>query len=392
MYELYISTLPSTGWPAAELVEAYYNRVVVENRFGQTDNEQGRQRIVSWHLPGQELANAVSLFVWNLRLIWGADLAGWKPTPEPEPRPRQPPVAPSGSSGRDEAGTAGAKTSEPAHTPSSEVKCPAVEPAPMAIALTNASEHESCTGEEVATSTNASKRSIAYGQVTAAFVAGLRWSSLLERLPGWRWNSEDQVLLCPAGESMRWRSPRQRSPSSLMLEFRVRRAGACRDCVRRSECTKSDNPRFVKDLSVTITGADLPSPLAQNHVAESATRTPGFQVHDEPPQEPGPSATRAPLLVPSVFRRQLGRVLGGCRLRVESPRPPLVSHPPPWLAVDANERQHRRRIFGDRDARCLLPVDHPLTVHVVKSRGRTAASLRKLIASSPVQRKDGAIE
>lgn len=384
VYELYISTLPSSSWPAAELVEAYYGRVVEENRFGQTDSEQGCQKIVSWHLPGQELANAVSLFVWNLRLVWGANLAGWKPMQEPEPRPRQPRVTTAERCVRDEVGPAEPKPSSPSNAVSPE------EQSPVSMTPTDLSEQDPGSGEDVVRATKRTRRYIDHGLIAAEFVAGLRWSTLLARLPGWLWNSEEQELRCPAGEPMRWRGARQQGLNSLALEFRVARGRACRLCVLRSGCTKSNNPRFVKDLCLTVTVPDLPSLLQKSHVVESSTEASCLLLYDEPPENQGPWATSAPSLIPSVLRRQLGIMVDGCRLRVDSPRPSILSTPPPWFSTDANERQHRRKSYGAREASCLLPRAHPLTVHVDTPRRRGAAALRNIVASAPTKRKHGA--
>lgn len=391
VYELYVTSLPSSSWPAAELVEAYYGRVTQENRFGQTDLEQGCQKIVSWNIPGQELANAVSLFAWNLRLLWGADLAGWIPTPHPELQPTQPVVAAADNVGRQEDTTIAGDMDalhdhdEPPLSPPDDQQTPVAETTPVPMESTDASVSEPGSGENVAAAAKTAKWYIARGLVTAAFVAALRWPTLLERFPGWRWNSELQELHCPAGEPMRWRGARQQARQSLSLRFRVRRPTACRHCSQRSKCTKSSNPSFVKDLNFTISALELSSFLEQNPLSATQPTSPCFVLHDEPLKSHGPWAAQAPMLVPSVFRRQLALILGGCRVRVESPKPSLITALPSWLARDADDRQHRRASYAARESRCLLPDDHPLHIHIHKPPGRTAASLRKLIPPAPTR-------
>ncbi len=387
VYELYITSLPASSWPAAELVGAYYGRVTQENRFGQTDFEQGRQKIVSWNIPGQELANAVSLFAWNLRLLWGADLAGWTPTPHPEPQPRQPAVAAADDVGRQEERTITSAMNalhdqnEPPQSSLNNQQTPVVETTPVPVESAADSFPELGSGEDIATEAKTAKWYIARGLVTAAFIAGLRWSTLLERLPGWRWNSELQQLHCPAGEPMRWRGARQQGRHSFSLQFRVSKRTACRHCSQRSKCTKSNNPSFVKDLNFTVSALELSSFLEQNPLSEPLLTC--FVLHDEPQKSHGPWATQAPMLVPSVFRRQLALHLGGCRIRVESPKPQLTTALPTWFARNADDRQHRRASYAARDSRCLLPYDHPLHIHIHKPPGCSAASLRKLIPSAP---------
>ncbi len=74
-YELYGTDLSAMGWPEAEIVAGYYGRSGQENRFHQEDRELGLDRIFSYHLPGQQLATLVGLFVWNFQICRGMDLA-----------------------------------------------------------------------------------------------------------------------------------------------------------------------------------------------------------------------------------------------------------------------------------------------------------------------------
>lgn len=83
--ELFAVDLPTDAWPAPEAVAAYFGRNGEENRFAQEDRELGLDRIVSYHLPGQELATVVGLLLWNLRLAHGFDA---------QPPPRVAPVQP----------------------------------------------------------------------------------------------------------------------------------------------------------------------------------------------------------------------------------------------------------------------------------------------------------
>lgn len=69
--ELFAVDLPADAWPAPDAVKGYFGRNGQENRFAQEDRELGLDRIVSYHLPGQELATLVGLALWNLRLCRG---------------------------------------------------------------------------------------------------------------------------------------------------------------------------------------------------------------------------------------------------------------------------------------------------------------------------------
>jgi len=52
---------PADAWPAPEAITAFFGRGgKQENRFAQEDRELGSDRIISYHLPGQELAELVT--------------------------------------------------------------------------------------------------------------------------------------------------------------------------------------------------------------------------------------------------------------------------------------------------------------------------------------------
>ena len=74
-YELYGTDLSPESWPEVEVVAGYYGRNGQENRFLQEDRELGLDRIFSYHLPGQQLATLVGLFIWNFYICRGMDLA-----------------------------------------------------------------------------------------------------------------------------------------------------------------------------------------------------------------------------------------------------------------------------------------------------------------------------
>jgi hypothetical protein len=89
--ELFAVDLPADTWPAPEAIALYFARAAQENRFAQEDREVGLDRIISYHLPGQELAALVGLSLWNLRLARGFELDP-PPVARPVTRLRQPKV------------------------------------------------------------------------------------------------------------------------------------------------------------------------------------------------------------------------------------------------------------------------------------------------------------
>lgn len=376
VYELYITVLDTAAWPAPELIELYYGRVVEENRFGQKDGEQGHQKVVSWHLPGQQLAVAVSLFTWNLRLTWGAELTGWKRPPPSRPQPRQSRLVEPDSPSK---GAPNCETSSPTEQPKAPLDQPIV-PSNSGTTLCESTSIESSTRQ------TPYRRYIARSVITAAFVASLQWSRLLKNRPGWRWDAEQQELCCPAGESMCWRGARREAEHSLALIFRVRHRTACQDCALRAGCTQSKAWDFRKELWVTTTVSDFSALLQQ----ASATKPPRRQISAfktaENSEPPGPWSARAPTLVPSVLRQQPLLALVGCRLTVRAPAPPLVTKTPMWSATTAEQRQHRRLSYRARVARCLLPDDHQLDIRFHTPRRRTAVWIKRILALPRVDR------
>ena len=86
-YELFATSLDAAAWPAPETVEAYFGRCGQENRFSQEDRELELDRTYSYHLPGQQLVTSLGLWVWNLRICEGFNLAPPAPVyPTQSPR------------------------------------------------------------------------------------------------------------------------------------------------------------------------------------------------------------------------------------------------------------------------------------------------------------------
>lgn len=86
VYELFMmSGLTATAWPAHEVVAAYYGRIGQENRFAQADAELGIDARLSWSLGGLTFAVMCGLFVWNLRIVRGHQLAPLPVRAAPKP-------------------------------------------------------------------------------------------------------------------------------------------------------------------------------------------------------------------------------------------------------------------------------------------------------------------
>lgn len=194
--ELFVADLPVDAWPAEDCVSTYMARSSEENRFAQEDRELGLDRIVSYDLPGQELANVVGLFVWNLRVALGFQA---ERPPADVPAPRLRPAA-------------------------AEVECPpSYWPTDPRIARTLGKQD---------------------------------WDTLLASRPGWRW-SESGELLCPEGRPLYVTSVRSGSDDATVRGVIFRRLlGGCEDCAHRAGCYTTVRPRGSKHIELQLPTED----------------------------------------------------------------------------------------------------------------------------------------
>ena len=75
VYELFVSTLPSPAFTASDVLDLYLHRGSFETVLADEDKEQGSDRWYS-HTPcGQEFAQILAQWIWNLRLELGQALS-----------------------------------------------------------------------------------------------------------------------------------------------------------------------------------------------------------------------------------------------------------------------------------------------------------------------------
>jgi hypothetical protein len=160
-YELYGTDLDVGAWPEAEVVAGYYGRTGQENRFFQEDRELGLDRIFSYHLPGQQLATLVGLFVWNFCACRGMDLAA-----PPGPLPAQPP-------------TQVAPVNEPPRLPEPGVA--------VRVPPENSVDGDDVNGVAVDE----------VGPSNATSMDAVDWRSILKNHQHWTWSAPQGGLQCP---------------------------------------------------------------------------------------------------------------------------------------------------------------------------------------------------
>ncbi len=289
--ELFAVDLPVDAWPAPEAVTAYFGRAGQENRFGQEDRELGLDRIVSYGLPGQELATLVGLSVWNLRLVRGFDLA--------PPSYQRPALAP-----RDAVVDLRVEPSWP--------------PDPV---------------------------------ITTA-LAEANWPLILRWHPGWGFDPDSGQLRCPDDRLLALTTvrPRESSKGRTPVIFR-RPAGGCEACSSRKTCLRSARRAAAKHIELTFptaVAATLRSRLAR---VRAVKRPAGPSVSDTA----GPWAVTAALFLPASARHAHTATFLAASLRVEVALPDKEPRRLELLAADVADRQHRRKTWIDNVARYALP-------------------------------------
>lgn len=251
--ELFIADVPFEGWSASDCVATYYARAAEENRFAQEDRELGLGRIFSYHLPGQELATALGLALWNIRIAQG--LQAQRP-PDACPVP----------------------TLRSTEQPSPEDLPPASWPRdPVVLKL----------------------------------LAALDWPSLLSSRPGWRWSTEALTLLCPDTRPMAVSGVREGAPNAERLGVAFRRpTGGCEQCSNRDDCFHSSRTNASKHLELQVE-AKLARKLDRRLEKIRGRRA----VVDLP--QPGPANVTLPRFLPAEARKVHRERFGHATIHIE---------------------------------------------------------------------------
>lgn len=296
--ELFVADLPADAWPAPEVVTAFYGRTSEENRFAQEDRELGLDRIISYHLPGQELATLVGLSLWNLRLGLGLSLD-------------TPPVE------------------RPAHSP-----------------------YQARRDERV-------PRSWPRDPVILDILAEQDWPGLLARRAGWTWDPDRKELRCPHGRPLTLTTVRaqEHAPGRTSVVF-LRPAGGCDDCQVRRGCfdsARAGTPKHAEFSLPTPVAIKLRKRLEQTR-GQSHTAT------SPPADMPDAHALHDSLFLPAAARKLFSACFLAASVRIAVELPPPEPPRPQLVAVDVADRQRRRKTWADNLERYALPKGARLEV------------------------------
>ena len=200
VYELFVSTLPTPAFTASDVLDLYLHRGSFETVLADEDDEQESDRWYS-HTPcGQEFAQILAQWVWNLRLELGQTFS------------------PSELCTTE---FASAYVAEPVH---------ADEPAELA--------------ENMAQSSS----------IPAAVYGPPQWarSSFTHGFPGSAFTSQpDGTLLCPANHPLYPQERRPERNGSLRVLYAAR-IGHCRACPLRAQCQESSTAIKPRRVSAVL--------------------------------------------------------------------------------------------------------------------------------------------
>lgn len=306
--ELFAVDVPADRWPAPEAITAYFGRTGQENRFAQEDRELGLDRIVSYHLPGQELATLVALSLWNHDVVRGFEC---------NPPPEQAPVQQLREAKVDE-------------------RVPALWPR---------------------------------DPVLVSHLGKVEWPALLkEKKEKWRFDDKTGALVCSDRRPLTLTTVRDRGDDTgkVGLIF-CRSAGGCQDCDDRPACLRSKNPKVAKHAEFTVS-SELAAPIQtrlteQRRLAAAPART-------ATGAPPGPRAVRDALFLPARARGQYRALFLGSTVTVElDDRTTLKPTHLSLVAADTAERQRRRKTWAQNTARYALAESVTLSVHVAGAQG-----------------------
>ena len=401
LHELYGTTLRPDGWPPEDVVSLYSARADIENGINQAQQLCGLDRILSHHIPGQELLTTVGLFVYNLQTVLGAKIEGlpediaaqtertqWQREPVCDTKAEEHAVShdannatansPSDANGplrrdaieqahTDDVPAAGQAATPPTMKPNrpcaaGEVRrrTPATSEG-LAVAPHQATNADAHGGDRDGRKATPQHGAVALAEAQLGQVLDeLDWKRLIDRLgDGWTRSRGSPLLVCPEGHPlMPLQSERDRSrPRRRRLILAASRV-ACGRCPHREPCAAPRAVRLVR-TGIPVDQADrIDSALRQ---LRQAKRENLALPREATPQEKTPKKAHNP---------SPGRLPGkGFTFPWQPPlkssaRPPLMPQPPLFLAAESRKaaREELARIQLEVTVTMPLPKAGPRLV------------------------------
>jgi len=291
LYEAFLTSLPTAGFSAADVLSLYNGRGGFEQTLSEEDKEQDCDRWCSWQPEGQSFWQILSQWVWNWRIR-----AGWQSQSGRSPRqtlwsPALPP-------------TLSDSVSEPTLPPAEiESVDPSLAPPPK------------------------------YGAMTVA--AG--WGQSRHKYSSQDFKViEDEQIACPAGHQMDRQEVRFNRVGDMQMIFGIK-STICRDCPLIQHC-HADRSTNTRGRRIMVSRVKLPTPPRLAEVPDIVVKP------RSSPMKVGVEAMIWTDLPATAFRRQLKCNLERHQIEIEvvstivSERGILTRH----------QRAHRRLSWEQR--------------------------------------------
>jgi hypothetical protein len=352
-YEMYLTDLPESRWAAADAVTLYYGRTALENRFAAEDRDFGLDRVLSYNTPGQALACAVALMIWNLRLVLGLRLVDEEIPPRPArhrpclamatPRSGEAELPPDETALADNpVDTVRAQDGAAERTVRDELR-PQLDrddghPRPP---------HQGSTRSELEpqpdTSSLGAQPESPDPRTPADHTAVME--AWCDEHPGWSSRPDVPALLCPKGQHLRLSAIRHMGHDQVFLRFRAT-GQACDNCPIRSQCAPKSHARHLRrEVNLSVAGPTPPG-ATPTSVPFLPSRVALLTTSPSPP----PLVPAAPILLPAPLRRATLRLIATACVSVLVVPLDFEQRKAQHLALSEAERQQRRLTRAQRVA------------------------------------------
>ena len=375
-YEVFATKLTADHWPAAEVATLYYGRCGEENDFAREDASLKLDHIVSFNLPGQRLFNLLGLWLWNLRILRGAQLHGGLQAVSYVQEPRNVTIEQPGSSSKEEASNATVDMLPNLAEPET-----GIEKEPQKSLLDEQQQ-------EVVADLDQTCQ-----QLVAVFERRFKDTD------DWKSAPDTWSISCPAGHDLRLHQIRVESDETAEVRFRGLES-QCKNCSHRGGCSSSTKPIFAKEITANV---QLPSATRRSHIdalahirktgaaLRKARRRlrPGKQSPSRvsAPQPPDPTITpgllqmRQPFLVTAVLVSALLDCTRDLLIHICTEIGPFPVAAPRYYAMTDDERQRRRKTWTQRMQWNALPDDSTVTVDIASSEWPNDKQMRSAYAA-----------
>ena len=389
-YEVFATRLAADHWPAAEVATLYYGRCGEENDFAREDASLKLDHIVSFNLPGQRLFNLLGLWLWNLRILRGAQLQGGLQAVSYVQEVRDVTVEQPGSPSEEDASNKAVDELPNLTEPETGIDKKSQEPfldERQQDGLTNTN------ADELPESAVPPSPGMLEQQQGKQAVADLDQTcqqlvAVFERRFGdtdWKFAPDTWSITCPVGHDLRLHQIRVESDETVEVRFRGLES-QCKNCSHRRECSSSTKPKFAKEITANV---QLPTESRRSHTdalahirktgaalrkarrrlwpgKQSPSRVSAPQQPD-PTITPGPLQMRQPFLVTAVLVNVLLDYTRALLIHVNTKTGPFPVPVPRYYAMTDAERQRRRKTWAQRMQWNALPVNSTVTVHIASS-------------------------